>query len=244
MVKLIEELSFNALPALQTLKYDGWIIRLSKGYTKRANSVNPLYPSTIAVDEKIKKCEEIFYTNNLPVIFKLTSEEFQKDLDMLLQEMGYAYIEPTSVRIIDLKKVPAPKLNSIMIYTTLEDRWLKDYCRLNNINYEHMETLYLMLQSIKMDKFFVSLFEKDKVIACGLGVLENGYIGVFDVIVDKSFREMGYGQQLILNLLELGRKHGATHSYLQVLLRNLPAMHLYSKLGYKEKYKYWYRVKT
>ncbi len=44
---LYENLSFNTHPALVTEKYDGWLIRYSNGYTKRANSVSPLGESSI-----------------------------------------------------------------------------------------------------------------------------------------------------------------------------------------------------
>lgn len=39
MIRYIEELSMNAWPSLQTIMYDGWVIILADGYTKRANSV-------------------------------------------------------------------------------------------------------------------------------------------------------------------------------------------------------------
>jgi hypothetical protein len=44
----IEELSMNAWPSIQTVLLDGWILRMSNGYTKRANSVNPLYSEPVA----------------------------------------------------------------------------------------------------------------------------------------------------------------------------------------------------
>jgi|LGOV01.1.fsa_nt_gb hypothetical protein len=33
MIRFIEELSMSAWPALQTHLYDGWVLRISKGYT-------------------------------------------------------------------------------------------------------------------------------------------------------------------------------------------------------------------
>lgn len=243
MIKLIEELSFNAWPSLETLFYDGWIIRLSKGYTKRANSVNPLYPSNLEIHQKIDNCEKLFHSKKLPVIFKVTSGNFHQDLDNLLKEKGYASIEPTSVRALDIRNIPSPTIKDIKVYSSPQGPWLESYCKFNNINSDHMDILESMLNSIIPEKYFVTLNINGSVVACGLGVLENGYMGLFDIVVDKAFREKGYGQQLILNLLDIGRNKGALYSYLQVMVRNIPAVHLYNKLGYKEKYKYWYRVK-
>ena len=41
----LEEVAMNAWPSLQQMLFDGWIVRLAQGYTKRANSVNPLFES-------------------------------------------------------------------------------------------------------------------------------------------------------------------------------------------------------
>ena len=67
----IEELSMNAWPAIKTCIYDGWIIRLANGYSNRANSINPVYPSKINLEEKFKYCDEFFTRHNLPVAYKL-----------------------------------------------------------------------------------------------------------------------------------------------------------------------------
>ena len=46
LVATLEEAALNGLPALQTEFYDGWIVRMSEGYSRRANCVVPLYEST------------------------------------------------------------------------------------------------------------------------------------------------------------------------------------------------------
>lgn len=48
---------------------------------------------------------------------------------------------------------------------------------------------------------------------------------------------------MILNLLKWGKEQGAKYSYLAVVSNNEPALKFYSKIGYLEIYKYWYRVK-
>ncbi len=100
-----------------------------------------------------------------------------------------------------------------------------------------------MLSNIVTQKCFISLYHEENVIACGLGVVEREYIGIYDIVTDIKFRNQGIAEQLLLNLLKWGKEIGAKYSYLAVLLNNKPALKLYSKIGYSEIYKYWYRVK-
>ena len=44
----LEEVSLTSWPALQSLSYDGWLLRLADGFTDRCNSVWPLYASDAA----------------------------------------------------------------------------------------------------------------------------------------------------------------------------------------------------
>ena len=97
-----EELSFNSHPSLQTKYYDGWLLRFSEGYTNRANSVNMIYPSTIALQEKIEECEKQYFSQGLPCVFKVTDGS-DEALDGLLQERGYQVVTPTALMTLDLK---------------------------------------------------------------------------------------------------------------------------------------------
>ncbi|MEA3309760.1 MAG: hypothetical protein U9Q70_09655 [Chloroflexota bacterium] len=68
----IEEVSLNSWPALQQILFDGWVLRFSEGYTKRANSVNPLFASSLDVEVKIDTCERLYAERGLPTVFRLT----------------------------------------------------------------------------------------------------------------------------------------------------------------------------
>ena len=68
----LERLAFRARPSLETVEYDGWVLRFADGYTKRANSVNPHFGSTLPASTKISHCEALFKDRGLPTIFRLT----------------------------------------------------------------------------------------------------------------------------------------------------------------------------
>src|SRR4030042_4455225 len=72
MIRLIEEISVNAWPALQTSLYDGWVLRFAGGFSRRSNSILPLYPSQKEIIQKIRMCESLYRERGLPVVFKIT----------------------------------------------------------------------------------------------------------------------------------------------------------------------------
>jgi ribosomal protein S18 acetylase RimI-like enzyme len=97
--------------------------------------------------------------------------------------------------------------------------------------------------NIASKKCFAILLKDNQVVSCGLGVLENQYIGLFEIITARNKRRRGFGRELILNILDWGKKNGATKAYLQVAMSNEPALNLYSNLGFEEIYQYFYRIK-
>ncbi|MDB5083438.1 MAG: family N-acetyltransferase, partial [Bacilli bacterium] len=240
--KMIEELTLNNWQPLQTMLYDGWLLRFAGGYTKRANSVNPILYSTADVNVKIKECERLYTYKELSTVFKITPFVHPNNLDELLGDKGYALIERTSVQILSLDRVKQPTLTTVVLDETLTSEWLDTYCRLNNVEL-HKHTMHQMLSNIVTKKCFISLYHQQEVIACGLAVIEREWLGLFDIVTAVNYRKRGFGEQLILNLLQWGRDHGAKSSHLAVVLTNQAALNLYAKIGYHEIYRYWYRVK-
>jgi ribosomal protein S18 acetylase RimI-like enzyme len=242
-LRRIEELSMNAWPALQTVFHDGWVLRFADGYTRRANSVNPLYYSTEDVTQKIEKCEHEFDAKGLPVVFKMTTAACPPALDGLLAERGYGDVAPTSVQLLDLAPPAEPLVRAVSVSSVAEEAWLMNYCRLNAVDEGDKPTLRKILGAIVPRSHFVSLHHKGEVIGCGMCVVEGGFVGLFDVVIESSLRNQGFGRLLVLNLLRLGERSGARTAYLQVMGANEPALRLYRDLGFKQAYTYWYRVR-
>ncbi len=243
MIKKIEEVSINEWRYLQTNIYDGWIIRYANGYTKRANSINPLYNSEEDLEKKIKYCETLFINRGLPIVYKLTQESKPTDLDNELAKKEYKKIDLTSVQILDLNKFNNVKDDRCIVDTNLTDTWLEAFCKFSKIKDKERLTLKKMLTKSTVDNYYFKLIRDGHIIACGLGVKENIYFGLFDIIVEENYRGKGYGIKLLNEILTFAKINLAQKAYLQVVANNYPAIKLYEKVGFKEIYKYWYRVK-
>jgi len=243
--KMIEELTLNNWQPLQTLLYDGWVLRFADGYTKRANSVNPILYSTMDVHEKIAACEQIYSDRQLRTVFKITPFANPQELDQILERKGYSRVDSTSVQLLaldSLAEVSSPSA-SVRLDEQLTSEWIDAYCRMSG-NARHRETVVRMTRNIITRCCFISLYAGDTIVACGLGVVERGYLGLFDIVTDARYRNQGYGEQLVRHLLQWGKSCGASHAHLAVVIGNTPAEKLYAKLGFREIYRYWYRVKA
>ncbi|MFB5759815.1 GNAT family N-acetyltransferase [Paenibacillus medicaginis] len=244
MHKYIEELSLNALPAFYQMSIDGWIVRYAAGYTKRANSVNPIYSGEdIGVEKKLLQCEN-FYTNvSLDPVFKMTPFIHPGKLDELLEQRGYEAADLSSVQTLKLSHIMEPQLDDVKISAEVDDEWMDVFARFTNLPPEQMVIKRKMLSLPLLSKVFIILYKDSAPVACVTGVLEREWLGIYDLVTHPEQRGQGYARQLVLKLLQWGKRQGAGYSYLQVLKNNAAAMRLYSKLGYREAYTYWYRVK-
>jgi ribosomal protein S18 acetylase RimI-like enzyme len=243
MIRQIEEISMNALPALQTMHYDGWILRFANGVTKRLNSVNPIYTSKIDVDEKINYCENLYRSQNLPPCFKITEIVQPSGLDQKLEAHGYERVFDISVQLVDLNHRKFDLDKNIQIAEVTDEVWLDDYIRMNEVNSANRPVFKRIIDQILVSRGLFTLRVNGKAVGCGLGVVENKHIGLFDIVIDKSYRNQGLGQIMIESILAWGKSKNAKYGYLQVLVDNDHAIRLYSRAGFREEYKYWYRMK-
>ena len=238
----IEEAALNAWPALQTLIYDGWLLRFANGYTKRANSTTPLYAGSRPLAEKIAYCEKLYQQQRQPAIFRLPSfVEGVDDLDEALAAKGYQRLDETLVQVSDLDW--SAYTQSERAYDILyADHWLPAYHgmaqgRLDSDAHERI------LRAIMSPTCYLTVMD-GQAVACGLGVYDRGYVGLFDIVTDAAHRRQGHGEEVVSSLLAWGQEaHEARYAYLQVTADNTPATSLYAKFGFETCYRYWYRVK-
>lgn len=242
-IRRIEEASFNAWPALNTTVYDGWLLRCANGYTKRANSINGLYPGVLPLKTKIDYCETVYRKQDLRPIFRLNPLINRDDLDRHLQARNYARIDHTLVQFLDLNAIKPHHSQRSVIFTGPDgiDSWLNCF---HDLDPQRRDTTThkQMLHNIMGELVLMILIVNDEVVACGLAVADGDYLGLFDIVTAVEHRRQGYGLELTSALLAWGQTMQTRCAYLQVMTNNAPALNLYGKLGFQEIYDYWYRI--
>jgi ribosomal protein S18 acetylase RimI-like enzyme len=244
IIRFLEELSLSALPALETAFLDGWVLRFSNDYTRRANSINPLYPGARPFDDNLRDAEALYRRRGQRVVFKLTPASLPEGLDEALAERGYGHEATTSVQTLDLAARAAPAFGPTTLSENLSDDWLSAVYRLNAIPERHQATMRQMLSRLAPQSCFASLSVDGAVVSMGLGVLQAGWLGLYDIVTLPDQRGRGHARQLISDLLAWAVSLGAHSAYLQVMQNNFQALRLYERLGFRERYEYWYRVRA
>jgi len=245
--KAIEESSLNAWPALTQILYDGWVLRFAYGYSRRNNSVNAVYDGTLPIEEKIRRSEAVFRGKQLPPTFRMTPFVQPANLDMLLADANYEKVSPTSVQSLDLLQLDGgqnPSALDVKIWEQPNETWVSAYTQMNDVPVAKHNTLRQILAHIPLDTCFLTVSDRGQTVACGLGVSDGQYVGLFDIVTNPNRRGEGFGTGLVSSILFWAKNKGAQTAYLQVVVGNTAALKLYSKLGFREIYQYWYRVKS
>lgn len=125
----------------------------------------------------------------------------------------------------------------------MTDEWLDGFLTMNGTIDAQRSAASAMLKNIHEPIAAASIVENGKMVACGLGVLERGHVGLYDIYVDASCRRRGLGRDICAAIMQYGKENGCDTAYLQVLSDNVGARALYRQLGYTETYEYWFRTK-
>jgi len=240
-LKELEEVSLNAWPALGSIMFDGWLLRFSSGYTKRANSVNIIGSSKKDPLAKIKICEEHYQNQNLVPLFRLTDFNQPETLKDALLQMRYIEFEPTSVMVLNMDKFKfIPGRSSSDFKSQVLDIWMDRYYSIGKFDQSRRSIHHSILKSIMPRKIFAELDHKGTVVSTGMAVLENYFAGLFDLFTFIDIRRQGFGTELLNGLLQWAKVNGAKWAYLQVVDNNDIAVAMYRKFGFKKVYSYSY----
>jgi GNAT superfamily N-acetyltransferase len=240
----VEETCLNAWPALQEVHYDGWLLRLADGKTRRTNSVNILRDGTRPLDEKIAFCEDFYCRHALPAHFRILSTQ-DRTLDRELARRGYVFADETVTLFMDFSEHP-PRADSagVELHETAPTReWVDARLAISGNPSQSRRKLEKILQQLSLPAVFAAVRgPTGQIDAVAKGAIHDGTVCVNLVATRESERRKGLSDACVSAIIDWAGQRGAHGACLQVVAANTPAIRLYNKLGFtRELYRYHYR---
>lgn len=240
-LRRLEEVSLNASATPRQLFYDGWLLRLAPGQAKRPRSVNAFYGSTFDLDAKLRHCAQVYAAHGLPFLFRITPFIHPTDLDVALEARGYVRFDETLVQVASLRKYEGSARATPGEQVELA-RWLAIYAAMRELTPLQTQAVREQFDAALTARHFVVMHADGEPAACGMALLEDGVIGLFNITTAKAARGRGHATRAVAALLAWGAAAGAHSAYLQVNASNTPALALYDKFAFATAYTYWYRM--
>lgn len=243
----LEAVSLRAWPAVEEAWQGGWLLRASGGYTRRANSVQPIGEPGDALPAAIGRAAAWYRARTLRPVFKLTDIAVPATLDEALAEAGWLIEVPTLVMTRPPAAAPEPPPlpagHALSLDGDAGADWADAYSRWHGLPADAAARHLAIVGRIRPPRAAARLRDgHGRLVAIGLAVADGPWTGLFDLVTDPERRGRGLGRALVGRLLAWGAARGAAAAYLQVEERNRGARRMYGHLGFAEAYRYWYRV--
>ncbi len=252
-IKLLQEILMNSWPAHHYYFLHGWILRFTRGVTSRANSVFPLHyiGNMNVVDGDIKFVEKAYTAYKLPAIFTLPEYFEPVNLDIKLLEHGYQKLGCTTYTMTaSVRELINKTINEEFKYNLYTDRvnkvsnFLAHYSQRDQNAQNVLDALSNRI--IIPQKRFIVVEYDNIIVGTLMGILEpRGFLYIVDVFVHPDFRRQKIATSMLFKIIKEGELLNEVKTiWLQVEIENNEAMNLYTKIGFKKAYSYYYLEKS
>lgn len=236
----LESAFLTAWPAVRTAHDRSWIWREAGGYTKRANSTQAHDPADDAdAARRLERTAALSHKHGIPPVFRVTPLAGPGVL-AALATAGWRAFDPSRVMSMPLA-APLTATASADILPATDPAYLADLARLEGYDAKTTDLLAGILNLIAAPSAGILLRDGTGRAVAGALAVQTGRIGVFlNVVTAADRRGQGLGTHLMRAALAWTAEAGAPHAALQVTAGNAPALALYRRLGFVDRYGYHY----
>jgi N-acetylglutamate synthase len=236
-IQELEQLSDLTWPADEINELGKWRLRISDGFTMRANSVLPTGAAPFgepgleisqAVDEVVK----IYQDRALTPTFTLPLPLYE-ELDKYLDENGWTVKVGAEFLVKDIPENLALEVGDFEIVVDAEPtaQWLE-------VQSDHKVERIMRNYPAR----YAQIKIENQVVAIGRIATSGKWSLATRVFVNPDFRGRGIGTRLMNTLMAAAKNEGATKVGLQVDVENGAGLALYKSMGFRFHHSYIYRV--
>jgi GNAT superfamily N-acetyltransferase len=245
----LEVCTVDSWPAREVLELDGWLLRFTRGFTHRANSVATSRFTGGDPDARIDAVEIEYRRRGLAPMFQVTPATAPASLQARLGLRGYRDRARSSVCIAPVQALAlppdGPSAGGVAAEVRLRPSPDDDFERLilatSKSDDDGRERLDI-LGRIREPLACVVVRAGDVDVAAGTGVLSKPWVGINMMRTQAAHRRRGYARRVLAAIAGWAAAQGASAAYLGVECDNAPARSLYAKAGFTPLYDYQYWV--
>jgi ribosomal protein S18 acetylase RimI-like enzyme len=236
----IERLAVRAWPAGEVEEVEGWLVRRTDGVDRRRSNslLPPADPGRAArtVDVALAMAEELGWAQ----VVQVAPAEVHGRLDAVLEAQGMVLSGATLVLVGELAGGAARPAG--MELDGLTSEWVAAWAEVSGMGGTR-ETAELVLSQLGDRARFAVVRDgaTGRAIGTCVGVAEDGWLGLFSLVVDPAARRRGIGSAIVDALQGWARERGARRVYLQVEADNTAALAFYARRGCVVAHSYHYR---
>lgn len=235
----LERVAALGWPGLEQERLGDWLLRASRGFTGRGNSVLPIGDPGRGLSDAIDSVIDWYRERGLPPTAQVPLP-LCTDVDAELERRGWRAFNRTHILtgpvalLLDSTGASGP---AVRLDAYPSDGWLGGY----HYRGAELPAIAADVLALGAAPVFASIVEGEEVVAVGRGIVDEGWLGVTAVTVGEDHRRRGLGSAIMTGLAAWGAEQGARSAYLQVAVENAPALQMYDRLGMRRHHDYQYR---
>lgn len=206
----------------------------------------PSKKSLQIIDMYIKEDYLKYFNDKIFGIFSnslITYEGIENEYALkLIRTLNMNRIRLTNLMKLDKKFNFTKRKTNAVFFKFVKGRDEELRCALQNEIFKEESRVPLKVEDIKYDtkqEYYIDdlcIFMKvgNEVIGYGQIIYNRGIYSVVNFGIIAKYRAQGYGEDLIVALIELAKKKNIEDLYIRVDYNNIPAKKLYLNVGFKE----------
>jgi GNAT superfamily N-acetyltransferase len=222
-------------PAAETAYVGHWLLRASSGWTGRGNSLLPAGDAGMPVPDALQQAIAFYSERNLPAQAQVRLGSPQ---DQEIRACGWVDARPEQSDVLvmhtTLDHVNGEPAYDVQLTEQPNDAWYAAAFE-GSVPVVAPQVLEGAPKAL-----FASVSLDGAVVAVGRGSMTGHWLGVDTIRVCSGYRRRGLGTAIVQGLARWAGPHGGRRTYLEALLENAAAMATYTRLGYREAYRYRY----
>jgi ribosomal protein S18 acetylase RimI-like enzyme len=229
----LERLLAATWPAPETAELGGWLLRYAEGFSRRANSVLALTAPEGGTDAALAAVEAWYDARGARPLVALAGA-VTKRLDEELAARGWQAEGATAVMTKTLGGVAYQGEAAIADAPSRE---------LLEQEGRGRPDIAARIFGSGPGRGYAEIRRGGALAARGRGAIAGDLVAITSIGTLPAFRRQGLGTEILHALEAWGHADGARRAALQVETDNEAAIAMYTRLGYAERYRYYYRAR-